>query len=288
MSGAEAASRAKPPPDEIGSVWAAAESAFQDGDLVTARHHATAIARHSRRHGMQRRLGHAQRLLGRIEQAWGDPTSAESAFRTALSAFTALEDGPAAARVLTEMAQLRLRSGDFAGATDLSLQAVTRAPGDVHALTALGYALWLGGSPSDGLSGFEQALYIGRDTVRALAGRGQINADTGDSRAALADLNRVLALGVDVEGDDEADVRSARALALAALGRLDDADAEMASALSLAPDRPRTLLRRARIHLESGRDDEAHTDLAKVLASATAPVETATARRLMRRLGHRR
>jgi tetratricopeptide (TPR) repeat protein len=282
MSGADASPRSETSAREFGSAWAAAENALRAGDLTTARRHATGIADQSRRQGMERRFGRAQRLLGQIAQAGGDVESAERSFRTALSTFTILEDDHTAARVLAEMAALRLRRADFGGATELSRQALKRAPGDVYALTVLGYAQWLGGSPADGATSFERALLVSRNAVPALTGRGQVRADLGDHRAALADLDRALALGVDPQ--DEADVRSGRALALAGLGRFDEAETEILRALALDSGRPRTRLRRALVRAFSGDADKAHRDLQEVLSLDTTPVENATARRTLARL----
>ncbi|MEV0590793.1 tetratricopeptide repeat protein [Nonomuraea cavernae] len=279
MSGADASPLSGPSAQELASVWAAAEAALRAGDFATARFHATSIAEKSRGRGLQRRFGGAYRLLGRIAQADGDVESAERAFRTALLTYTLLEDGCAAAHVLAEMAQTRLGAGHFGAATDLSRQAVQRAPSDVRALTVLGYAQWLSGSPADGASAFEQALHVNRDAAPALAGRGQIRADLGDHHGALADLGRALALGL--SPSDEADVRSARALALAGRGDLDAAEAELARALVLAPDRMRTRLRRARIRALTGDTEQALRDLEEIRFSDTAPVEQATARRAL-------
>ncbi|MEU8246565.1 tetratricopeptide repeat protein [Nonomuraea sp. NPDC048916] len=279
MSGADASPLSRLSAQELGSALAAAEAALQAGDLATARSHATTIADQSRSRGLQRRFGGAYRLLGRIARADGDVESAERAFRTALLAFTLLEDGCAAAHVLTEMAQTRLSAGHFGAATDLSRQAVQRAPGDVQALTVLGYAQWLSGSPADGASAFEQALHINRDAAPALAGRGQIRADLGDHQGALADLGRALALGL--PPSDEADVRSARALAIAGLGDIDAAEAELARALMLAPDRVRTRLRRARVRALTGDVEQALRDLEEIRFSDAPPVEKATARRAL-------
>lgn len=268
--------------DELGTAWIAAEAALQAGDLITARHHAASIADQSKRHGMERRFGRAHRLLGQIAQAGGDLESAEGSFRTALSAFMILEDDHAAAHVLAEMAGLRLGQGDFNGATELSRQALRRTPGDVAALTTLGYAQWLGGSPADGVTSFDQALTVSRNAVPALTGRGQVRADLGDHKGALVDLDRALALGI--KPYDEADVRSARALALAGLGRFDEAESEIVRAVALDMERPRTLLRRALVRAFAGDADEAHRDLEEVLSRTAAPVETATARRTLARL----
>ncbi|MFI6321101.1 tetratricopeptide repeat protein [Nonomuraea sp. NPDC050556] len=282
MSGADISSRSGISAHEYGAAWAAATAALEAGDLAAARTLATSIADRSHAPGLERRYGRAKHLLARIARAAGDPAAAEEALRAALRAFTFLEDASGAADVLTDLAEVRLAAGQFGDASDLSRQAVKRAPGNVRALTVLGYAQWLSGSPADGESTFEQALHIRRDAVAALCGRGQVRADLGDHRDALTDLDRALRLGVPAA--EEADVRSARALALAGLGNLPDADAEITRAVELDPNRARTRLRRARIRSLAGRLEEAFGDLQEVLSFGAAPVETATARRALARL----
>lgn len=75
--------------------------------------------------------------------------------------------------------------------------------------------------------------------MTALAGRGQVSADLGDYGAALDDLDRALRFPMD--RDAEADARPARALALAGLGRADEAQDELHASFQLEPDRARTV-----------------------------------------------
>jgi tetratricopeptide (TPR) repeat protein len=180
----------------------------------------------------------------------GDLRQAASQLREALSLFVMVDDGYSAGRALADLAEVRLAQGDYIAAAELSGQAVDRIPGDVQALTTLGYAEWQAGSPADAEVTFSRALHWDADASRALAGRGQVRAELGNFADALDDLDRVLA--DDLPGDAlspaaRADARSARALALAGLGRTAEARDELARALAFDPDRKRTLTQADRV-----------------------------------------
>jgi tetratricopeptide (TPR) repeat protein len=179
----------------------------------------------------------------------GDLRQAASQLREALSLFVMVDDGYSAGRALADLAEVRLAQGDYLAAAELSGEAADRIPGDVRALTTLGYAEWEAGSPSDAEVTFSRALHWNADAPRALAGRGQVRAELGNFADALDDLDRVLAddLADVLPPAIRADARAARALALAGLGRTAEARDELARALALDPDRKRTLAQADRI-----------------------------------------
>jgi len=233
----------------------------------------TVSAMFSRAHKLRRQAEHAK--------ANGDHNAAMGAFHAALSAFTQLEDYPGSAKVLAELAELHLAAGDYAAAVDLRRQEVERVPGDPDALTGLGYAQWFNGSPADAEVTFDHALNRDRKAAHALAGRGQIRADLGDYADALPDLDHALDLGI--TADDETSVRSARALALAGLGRFDEAESELGAALDGDPNSPRSLLRAGRIAMMAGRLDQARDQLRRALQvpQSAGPLIVQTARRIL-------
>jgi tetratricopeptide (TPR) repeat protein len=217
----------------------------------------------------------------------GDRAGAERGLRSALARFALLEDAAAAAAVLGSLAELRLADGAYGEAADLGRQALERAPGDVRALTVLGHALWLGGSPADGEVVFSRALRLDPSAVRARLGRGQVLSDMGQYRRALVDLDLALAAGL--SPDEEIDARSARALAMAGLGRPEDADAEIAAVLERGLDRPRSRLRAGRIAALRDRVDQAREQFRAVAAMVDPRVaaEARSARRLLDQLERR-
>jgi tetratricopeptide (TPR) repeat protein len=168
----------------------------------------------------------------------GDLDAAEKHLRAALCLYVTMDDRYDAGRVLVELAEISLAAGDYLTAAELASQAAERIPGDTAALTVLGYGEWLAGSIADAEVTFGRALYWDADAAAALVGRGQVRADLGDYAAALDDLNQ--ALKHELDRGTEADARSARALALAALGRAADAVEDLAESRRLDPGRSRT------------------------------------------------
>jgi tetratricopeptide (TPR) repeat protein len=223
-------------------------------------------------------------------RAWheGDRAGAERSFRESLSVLAVLEDSFATGRILRSLAELQIAEGDYQAAEELGRQAVEHIPGDVDALTVLAYAQWLGGSPADAKATFDQALHRDQSAARVLAGRGQVRTELGDYRKGLSDLDRALEAGVIAE--DEIDARSARALALAGLGRFAEARTEIEVAYERAPNRPRTALRAVWIAVLEGRFSEVRDDLGRLsrLAEVAASPVAKSARRLLARQGEAR
>ncbi|MCW2929787.1 MAG: Tetratricopeptide repeat protein [Actinomycetia bacterium] len=218
--------------------------------------------------GDWRGLASARQRQAGLARSAGDLAGAEEYLRAALSIYIMISDNYSAGRALAGLAELRFVAGDYIGAADLNRQAVERLPGDTEALTGLAYAEWQAGSPADAEVTFSQVLRWASDTVTALAGRGQVRADLGDYGAAVDDLDRALRFPMD--RDAEADARSARALALAGLGRADEAQDELHASFQLEPDRARTRLRAGRIAALSGHREEARAEVERALMGRPA------------------
>jgi len=269
-------------PSTAHGMRAMARAALKKGNLPAARQHAAeAIARYQAEDDW-RGIADTRLVEADIARAAGDLLSAEQHLRSALSVFLMLEDGYSAVRVLTALADLRYAVGDYAAAADLNRQAVERMPGDVTALTGLGYAQWQAGSPADAEATFGQVLRRESDAAMALVGRAQIRADLGRYDSALSDLDRALQspLGRDIE----ADARSARALALAGLGRVAEARRELTASFQIDPDRPRSRLRAGRIAAILGERNEMRAEIERALSgrrSSLSSVERDSANRLL-------
>ncbi|UBU18574.1 tetratricopeptide repeat protein [Nonomuraea gerenzanensis] len=227
---------------------AAAETAMGEGDYSSAREYAEAAAQRYRDAGDDRRLAQALALQGDISRLSGDSAEAEHSLRTALNTLIQLDDDYGSAQLFAALARLHHEEGRYGQAIDQFRQALSRAPGDPDILVGLGYALWRDGSPADGLLTFSRVLDGRPDLVPALLGRGQIRAELREYPQALADLDRAWALGVPAE--EEPAARAARAAALAALGRVEEATAELNAALRGDPSPPPALAARARELLE--------------------------------------
>ena len=213
--------------------------------LEAERSDANRVAHEHEAAGDWRGLADARRRQADIARSAGDLDHAGEYLRAARSLYMMLDDDYWATRVLTWLAEIRLSTGDYLAAAELSGQAVEQMPGDTAALTVLAYAEWQAGSPADAEVIFTQALHWDADEPSALAGRGQVRADMGSYSLAVDDLDRALKFPLDREA--EADVRSARAVALAGLGRAANAHSELAESLRLVPGSPRTAGRAKRI-----------------------------------------
>ncbi|MEV4893760.1 tetratricopeptide repeat protein, partial [Nonomuraea sp. NPDC055795] len=227
----------------------AAEAAFGEGNFTGARRLASVAATRYQEEGDTRRQARAMALHGEIALVEGDLKAARESFSEALNGFESLADRVSTARSLSALANVLATSGDHRAAADLYRQAVEVNRADLEARTGLAHALWRLGSPADAEAEFTVAISArpgaGRPIARALSGRGQVRVDLRLYARALADLDRALASGLNPE--DEADAQSARALALAGLGRHEEAATAMETALRLAPDSSLTRERAARL-----------------------------------------
>lgn len=128
------------------------------------------------------------------------------------------------------------------------------------ALLESAHIAWYGGDVPAAIRRLTAVIESG-PTAEILNSRGQVLADNGGGELALADLDQALAQTPD--SISAAYARSARALALAQVGRHDEADREMARALAETPNNAWAHLRQARIQMLRG-------DRAGMLASLSA------------------
>jgi tetratricopeptide (TPR) repeat protein len=238
------------------------------GELEAAQLDAASSADEYRAAGDWRGLASARLRQASVARTAGDLAGAEEYLRAALSVYIMISDNYSAGRALASLADVRFLAGHYANAADLYRQAVERLPGDTEALTGLAYAEWQAGSPADAEVTFSQVLRWASDTAAALAGRGQVRADLEVYGEALHDLDRALKSPLDRA--TEADARSARALALAGIGRVGEAQDELLASFQLEPDRARTRLRAGRIAALSGHREEARSEVERALKGSPA------------------
>lgn len=196
---------------------------------------------------------------GYAARAAGDLGRAAPSLRKALSLFGTLGDVRSAMPVYAALAETHFASGDYQEAAQVQREALALRPGNSLALIGLAYSEWYEGHFADALSLLSEAVMSASDQRPARRARGQLLADLGRASAALADLAGPVPAG------DEPDIRSARAVALDALGRLEEADLEQEAALELGPSRPRTHWRIARIQERRGEDEAALQSLRRAL-----------------------
>jgi tetratricopeptide (TPR) repeat protein len=266
----------------------AADEAIGAGDLLAA-HRLLAIAADSYRSADEMWDAAATlELQGEAARSRGDLVLAEQCYSDALFEFTVLEDASAQVRLLSTIGDVYRDLNDYVKAVQFHQLASERLPTDVDALIGLGYAQWNWGSPADADATFTKALGWNRNKGQALAGRGQVRVELREYPDALADLDRALTLSLPL--DSEIDARSARAVALADLGREAEAAHELRTAQLQDPDRPRTRIRAARVAVATGRADIAFDELSAALHAdiPLPPTEEDSARELLAELASNR
>lgn len=229
----------------------AAESALADGDLTLAEKHAAEALRIAGGDAVVQT--EARSFLGDLARRQGRQDEALQRYREAADLLEPL-DQHSAGRLLAEVARLLQSLGRPQEALDQWQRAAQRRPEDPDVQLGLAGALERR-QPGGALGIYEQVLSIAPGEPRALRGRGLLLADLGRPQAALADLDELARRRPDQAG--EPDVRAARALALAGLGRTDDAAREAAAAVEAAPASGPVLFRAAKVALAAGDPEQA-------------------------------
>jgi tetratricopeptide (TPR) repeat protein len=192
----------------------------------------------------------AQTLLGNIAYRMGQLDISERHYRIAAVLRERLGDRPAVGRLYGAIGCLYTGLGQHADALEAFQVALSRLPSDVILQTEMARALWRSGQSQAACAVFSAVLSVEPESAAALSGRGQIEAEQGNARAALDDLARLRQLRPNADAVSE--VRSAYALALAVAGRTDVAMAEADAAAGAARDSAFIFLRAARVAYASG------------------------------------
>jgi tetratricopeptide (TPR) repeat protein len=256
-----------------------------DGDLVLAEKHAWHALRSADDEDL-RLQADARSLLGNIAFDQDRPDTAEEHYRRAAELSEQLRDHLAVGRLLGAVGRIQAKQGRHLAALEDLHSAVTRMPGDLTMRTELAKALWQVGQMQAAAAIFGTVLTIEPEFAAALAGRGQIRAETGDASSALDDLQTLRRLHPNIGMQPE--VRSAYALALARAGRPEIAMEEADAALAEASDNGPIFFRAARVASVSGASARAAALLRRA-AEARSPALSADqldeARRLLTSVG---
>jgi len=146
-------------------------------------------------------------------------------------------------------------------------------PEQVSLLIERGTALSCAGRYHDAEADFSAALSMDPENLKALGGRGQALADTGQPEPALRDLDRAIKMTKDRAYG--ACLRSARGLALTQLDRHGTAMVAFRASLRAAPDNAWTFWRRARAYALRGKTKEATRDARAALKRRQPPLPPA-------------
>ena len=166
-----------------------------------------------------------------------------------------LEDQSAVGRLIGAIGRMNALQGRYTAALEDLHSAVMRVPEDLTLRTDLANALWHAGQAKAAAAIFGTVLSIEPEFTEALAGRAQVQAESGNALSALDDLGVLQRLRPTARLEPE--VRSVYALALARSGKPDSAMKEATAALAEANDNGPILLRVARVATESGAQDTA-------------------------------
>lgn len=222
-----------------------AQILLANGELELAQKHAEEALRVCGEDDLMTRA-EAESFLGDIAVQRDWLSEAESHYRRAAEQFETLQEKAAVGRLLAAIGRLLLAKRPYADAVDALQAAVTRLPGDVTVQVELARALWFSGDLRAAAAVSGGVLTIAPDSAEARAGRGQIRVELNDDVSALEDLDNLPRLQPNDVGR-RADVRAARALALARLGRLEEAVTEADAAEMDAPDSGPVLLRASEV-----------------------------------------
>jgi tetratricopeptide (TPR) repeat protein len=245
----------------------AAESALADGDVTLAEKHAEEALRVAA--GRDARVeAEAQSFLGDLAAQRGRVADALDRYRAGAALLEALPDRAAAGRLFAAVGTLLRQQGRVPEAVVEWQRAMERLPGDADVQVMLAAGLFHLQQPTAAVGLYTAVLAVSPDHPAALAGRGQLFADSGRAAAALEDLDRLVQLHPEWAG--RAEVRSARGLALAEAGRVAEGAAESSAAETEDPDNGPVLLRAATVARLAG-DRARAADLARRALRATTP-----------------
>jgi tetratricopeptide (TPR) repeat protein len=197
----------------------------------------------------------ARSLLGNLAFKRGQLDVAAEQYRLSAALCEQLGDQWAVGRLIGAIGRINARRGRYIAALEDLQSAVMRVPDDLTLRTELANVLWSTGQAQAAAAIFGTVLSIEPEFTEALAGRGQIQAESGNASSALEDIGALQRLRPTARLEPE--VRSAYALALARLGKPESAMEEATAVLSEADDNGPILLRVARVATASGAQDRA-------------------------------
>jgi tetratricopeptide (TPR) repeat protein len=239
-------------------------SSFSEGELDIAERQAKE-ALQILPTGNPRLQAKVETLLGNIAYQRGNLESSRGFYIRAAELFETMQDNSAVGHLLVAIGQLQMIDREAITAIATLQSAVKRLPAESAVKVELARAFATSGEPRAAIAVLSSALTTDPDTgggdARIL--RGEILSDLGDSVGAFRDLE-------DVSFTRLPSVRAARALTLARLGRLSDAERGIKEALDLGSENGPVLLRAAQFYALL-RDAPAAARLAREALAASQP-----------------
>lgn len=218
----------------------AAELALDTGDITLAGRHAEAALRacDDRDRYIPTRA-QAEKFLGDIAMQSQRLWEAEARYRQAVEHFETLGDSLAVGQLLLAIGRLLREQGNYADAADALHAALVKCPGDSGIGEELAKVLWSSGQMTAATAVFGTVSSVTPNAAQELIDR--LRFELADPEAVKDELDKLVLLRPDIA--QRADVRAARALALARLGSITEAVTEANAAQRAAPGSGPVLVR---------------------------------------------
>jgi tetratricopeptide (TPR) repeat protein len=273
------------PAGDAATALRSAEVAFEEGDYDLATRQ-TEESLHLAEND-PRAQAEAESLLGNVAFHNGRYAQAKEHYHRAAERFELLQDSAAVGLLLAAIGRLLLAEGDAAEAVGDLQRAVIRLPGNRMVRIEFARALRHTGQLRGAAGVYGNVLDSDPEETNALAERAQVNAELGEFAAALDDLDNLARLNPELAARGGA--RSARAVALAQIGRIETATVEAEAAVAVDPDSGPVLARAASVSARAGAVGQAIDLVGRALAARSPgllPHQVAAARRLIADLSH--
>lgn len=197
--------------------------------------------------GSFRLRAQAEMLLGNVAFQHGRTDQTRRHYLAAAEFFEAAQDRLEVGRLLAAVGRVHLLEWDATAAVSTLHSAATRLPADGAVMLDLARAFADSGQAQAAVAALSSAISadagVGAEDARLL--RADILADLGDATGALRELDSV-------PNTQPLAARAARALSLARLGQIEDADEGIGQALETGHDNGPVLLRAAQIRALRG------------------------------------
>lgn len=184
--------------------------------------------------------------------------------------------------ILTSLASTWLFQDRFEEQIAFFSDYISRHPHDCAAYRNRAEALWYSGKLREAVEDYSRAVKLEPTDLQSRSGRGQVLAELRENEEAIKDLDIALRIVASVPRPNdswrewnkhtEAFIRNGRAVALAGLGKLQEAMAEFDSSMSLSPDNAWVYYNRAKIHDRLGDRKTALEDYRTSLSKDRPPL----------------
>lgn len=191
-------------------------------------------------------------------------------------------DRPTIDWVLTSLASTWLFQERFEELIAFLSDYIRSHPSDCAAYFERAAGYWYAGHLQEAVHDYSRAIELDPADLQSRSGRGQVLAELGESDKAIEDLDIALRIVKSARHPDDswrewnkdmqAFIRNGRAVALADLGRVQEAMAEFDASISASPENAWVYYNRARVHERHGDREKALADYRTALSKDHPPL----------------